>query len=171
MCSKRYLQCAVYGCICVANEPCQQCAKGRAPQSRTRTIAAIRSSAGRRHTNEESFWCLSPASISLPSGGGAPEPTASRRGRQDRFHSETFTRVSPTPSRFRERHQSVAKRNCQSRSIGGLAAATKTWLSIPHLTVTLFTLPIASIDSSLRNWNKPSNCSYPKFGARWDRQN
>lgn len=71
---------------------------------------------------------------------------------RDRFHSETFTRVSPTPSRFRERHQSVAKRNCQSRSIGGLAAATETWLNIPHLTVTLFTLPIVSIDSSLRNW-------------------
>jgi hypothetical protein len=32
-------------------------------------------------------------------------------------------------------------------------------------------LLIASIDSSRRNWNKSSSCSYPKFGARWGRQN
>jgi hypothetical protein len=32
-------------------------------------------------------------------------------------------------------------------------------------------LLIASIGSSRRSWNKPSNCSYPKFGARWDQQN
>src|SRR6267143_219810 len=171
MCSKRYLKCAACGCIQVANEPCQQRSKGRAPQSRTRTAAAIRSSAGCRRTNEEAFWYLASASVSRSPTGRTSETTSSRRRHQDRFYSETFANVSPTPSRFRKPHPSVAERNCQSHSTGGLAAATKTWLSVSHRTVTLFTLLIASIGSSRRNWNKPSNSSYPKFGAGWDQQN
>lgn len=168
---KEYLKCAACGCIHVANEPWQQRSKGRAPQSRTRTAAAIRSSAGCRRTNDEGFWCLPSASVSRSPTGRTSETTHSRRRPQDRFYGEAFTSVSPTPSCFRKPHPSVAQRNCQSRSTGGLAAATKTWLSISHRTVTLFALLIASIDSSRRNWNKSSSCSYPKFGARWGRQN
>ena len=171
MCAKRYLQCAGNGCICMAHEPCQQRSKGHAPQPRSRTVAAIRSSAGCRRANEERFRYLSSASVSLSSAGRAPEATTPSRRCQDRFYRETFSSISPAPSRFRNSQQSIAKRNCQSRSTRGLAAATRAWLSVPHPTATLFILNIASIACFPKNLSKPTNCSCPKSVARLDRRN
>lgn len=170
MCAKRYLQHAVRGCICMAHEPCQQCSKDLAPQPRSRTVAAIRSSAGCCRANEERFRYLSSASVSLPSAGLTPEATTPCRRYQDRFYRETFTSISSTPSHFRNSQQSIAKRNCQSRSTRGLAAATRAWLSASHSTAMLFILNIALIACFLKNLGKPTNCSCPKSAARLDRR-
>ena len=171
MCAKRHLQCVGYGCICMAYEPCQQRAKGHAPQPRSRTVAAIRSSVGCGRANEERFRYLSSASVSLSSARRTSETASSCRRHQDRFYRETFTSISPEPSRFRNAQQSIDKRNCQSRSTRGLAAATRAWLSVPHSTATVFSLNITLIACSLKNLSKPMNCSCPKSAVRWDRRN
>lgn len=171
MCAKRHLQCVECGCICMAHEPRHRRSKGHAPQPRSRTVAAIRSSAGCRRANEERFRHLSSASVSLSSTGLTSETASSRRRQQDRFYRKTFTSISPAPSRFRNSQQSIAKRNCQSRSTRGLAAATRAWLSVPHSTATLFSLYITLIACSLKNLSKSTNCSCPKSAVRWDRRN
>ena len=129
MCAKRYLQCAACGCIRVAHEPCQQCAKGHAPQSRARTVAAIRSSAGCRRTNEERFRPFASASVSLSPASRAFETTPSRWRHQDRFYRETFASLGSAPSRFREPHRFVVERDRESGITRGFAAEKKTWLN------------------------------------------
>ena len=168
MCSKRYLQCASCGCICMAHEPCQQRSKGRAPQPRARTVAAIRSSAGCRRTNEEGFRCLSSASISLSPAGRASETTPSRRRHQDRFYRETFASIGSAPSRFREPHRFVVERDRESGIACGFAAEKKAWLDGLHSTATRFNSNIASIVCSLKNSSKSTNSSCLPYVDRLD---
>lgn len=168
MCAKRYLQCAACGCIRVAHEPCQQCAKGHAPQSRARTVAAIRSSAGCRRTNEERFRCLASASVSLSRASRASETAPSRWRHQDRFYRETFAGLGSAPSRFREPHRFVVERDREPGSAGRLAAEKKAWLGVLHSTTACFNSNIVSIVCSVKNSSKSTKSLYLPYVDRLD---
>jgi len=171
MCAKRYLQCAACGCIRMAHEPCQQCAKGHAPQSRARTVAAIRSSAGCRRTNQEKFRPFASASVSLSPASRASETTPSRWRHQDCFYRETFASLGSAPSRFREPHKFAVERDRESGITCSFAAEKKTWLNGLHSTATRFYSNIASIGCSLKKSSKPTNFSCLPYVDRLDLRN
>src|SRR5207249_8752753 len=84
-------------------------------------------------------------SLSLSPASPAPEATGSYRRCQNRFYRQTFPKVGSASSRFREQYRFVVERDRQPSATGGIAAATRAWLSAPSSTATLFTLNIASI--------------------------
>jgi hypothetical protein len=162
MCSNGHLRYAICSCIYVTYGSCHRRPESRTAQPRTRTTASIRSSAQCRRTTGKGFWCFSSASVSLSATGPAPEAIGSRRRRQDRFYGETFASIGSTPTRFREPHRFVVKRNCESRSTCGFTAEKKAWLSGPHSTATRSSSSIASIVCSLKSLNKLTSFLCPR---------
>src|SRR6266851_571152 len=170
-CSKRYLCRVTYGCVVVTYGSCQRSPKSRAPQPCTQIAAAFQPSTGCRRADGKGLRSLSSSSLSLSPASPAPEATGSYRRCQNRFYRQTFPKVGSASSRFREQHRFVVERDRQSSATGGIAAATRAWLSAPSSTATLFTLNIALIVCSPRKSRKPTNFSFPKYAARLDRRN
>jgi hypothetical protein len=171
MCSKRYLWRVTYGCVVVTYESCQRSPKSRASESRTQIATAFRPSTGCRRTDDKGLWSLSSSSLSLSPASTAPEATDSYRRCQNRFYRQAFPKVGSASSHFREQHRFVVERDRQSSATGGIAAATRAWLSAPSSAATLFTLNIASIVCSPRKSRKPTNFSFPKYAVQLDRRN
>ena len=171
MCSKRYLRRVTYGCVVVTYGARQRSPKSRAPQPCTQIAAAFRPSAGCRRADGKGLRSFSSSSLSLSPASTAPEATGSYRRCQNRFYRQAFQKVGSPSSRFREQHRFVVERDRRPSATGGMAAATRAWLSAPSSTATLFTLNIALIVCSPRKSRKPTNFSFPKYAARLDRRN
>ncbi len=171
MCPKRYLRRVTYGCVVVTYGARQRSPKSRAPQPCAQIAAAFRPFAGCCRADGKGLRSLSSSSLSLSPASTAPEATASYRRCQNRFYCQTFSKVGSASSRFREQHRFVVERDRQPSATGGIAAATRAWLSAPPSTATLFTLNIASIVCSPRKSRKPTNFSFPKYVVRLDRRN
>src|SRR6266404_6581369 len=114
---------------------------------------------------------FSSSSLSLSPASTAPEATGSYRRCQNRFYRQTFPKVGSASSRFGEQDRLVVERDRQPSATGGIAAATRAWLSAPSSTATLFTLNIALIVCSPRKSRKPTNFSFPKYATQLDRRN
>src|SRR5258705_13050790 len=168
MCPKRYLRRVTYGCVVVTYGSRQRSPKSRAPQPCTQIAAAFRPSAGCRRADGKGLRSLSSSSLSLSPASPAPEATGSYRRCQNRFYRQTFPKVGSASSRFREQHRLVVERDRQPSATGGMAAATRAWLSGPSPTATLFTLNIASIECSPRKTRKSTTFRVPKYAPRFD---
>ena len=155
----------------MAHEPCQQRSKGHATQPRSRTVAAIRSSAGCRRAIEEGFRHLSSSSLSLSATGPALEAVGARWRYEGGFHRQALPKIGSAPSDVRQPQGFVIERNRKPSIARGLATEKKAWLNGPPSTAKRFIANIVSIVCSLKNSSKPTNFSCLLYVDRLDLRN
>jgi hypothetical protein len=165
-----YLPHVICGCMFMTYGSRQRGRKSRTSQLCSRTLAAVRSSAGCCRADGAGARRLSTSSLSLSAAGAPLETTSSHRRYQGRFHCEALARVSATRALVREHYRSLVKRDRQPGVVGGPEAEKRAWLSGPHRTATLFSWNIDSIVCSSRNWNKFTNCWCPRYVGPLDQR-
>ena len=144
----------IYGCV--THGASQRCRKSRATQSCTQIAPAIRSSCSRKDGSR--LRPFSPSSISISSTSWATKAGRCDHGRQDRFYSEAFRRISRTATFIREQERRFAERHSDS-CIGGFSPTEEeAWVNGHEVGTTRFNWNIGSIVCCRQSGSKFMNC-------------
>src|SRR5262249_55684267 len=127
------------------------CRESHASQSRTRFVAAVRPPARRGRTDGSRLFSIATSGIPVPPAGTAIETRRSGRRCQDRFHGQTFRKVSRTSPFLRRCEGRVVERHCDSSAGGFAGPREKAWVNDHKVVTTRYNWNIDLIVSHRQN--------------------